>query len=55
VVADFDDDSGQVRVSVTNNMQVQNYGGAVTGGSYSYAVVSTLAYDVSILAAVAGD
>ena len=54
VIADYDDDSGKVRVSVTNTVQVYNQG-PVSGGAYASAGVSTLAYDVSILAAIPGD
>ena len=51
VVADFDDDSGKVRVSVTNMVAVYNQ--MPTGApEYLSAGVSTLAYDVSILAAI---
>jgi len=49
VIADFDDDAGNVRVSVTSTLQVSNQG---TAGQWSFAGVSSLAYDVSILAAV---
>jgi hypothetical protein len=48
VFADFDDDSGLVRVSVTNAVWVYNQ--AAT--AFAAAGLSTLAYDVSILAAV---
>ena len=48
VFADFDDDSGLVRVSVTNQVQVINQGTTVI----ATAGMSTLSYDVSILAAV---
>lgn len=53
VFADFDDDLGKARVSVTNTVQIYNpmFTGVATGG-YSAAGVSTLAYDVSILAAI---
>jgi len=50
VIADFDDDAGNVRVSVTSTIQVNNQGGA---GQWAFASISSLAYDVSILAAVA--
>jgi hypothetical protein len=50
VIADFDDDSGKVRVSATNQMSIFNPG---TSG-FESAGVSTLSYDVSILAAVTG-
>jgi hypothetical protein len=48
VFADFDDDSGQVRVSVTNTVQIYNQGAT----SVATAGVSMVSYDVSILAAV---
>jgi hypothetical protein len=51
VFADFDDDSGKVRVSVQNTVQVYNQM-PLGGGEYSAAGVSTLAYTVSILAAI---
>jgi hypothetical protein len=51
VMADFDDDSGKARVSVTNSLQVYNFL-PFGGGEYSTAGVSTLAYNVSILAAI---
>jgi hypothetical protein len=56
VIADFDDDSGKARVSVTNTVQLYNFMaiGATTGGSTT-AGVSTLGYNVSILAALPGD
>jgi hypothetical protein len=49
VFADYDDDAGQVRVSVTNVLSVAN----TSNANYEYAGVATLGYDVSILAAVA--
>jgi hypothetical protein len=48
VFADFDDDSGQVRVSVTNSVQIYNQ--AAT--AIATAGVSMVSYDVSILAAI---
>lgn len=51
VFADFDDDSGKVRVSVQNTVQVYNQM-PLGGSEYSSAGVSTLAYSVSILAAI---
>jgi hypothetical protein len=48
VFADFDDDSGAVRVSVTNAVQVINQ----SATAFTSAGVSTLSYDVSILAAI---
>ena len=48
VFADFDDDSGAVRVSVTNAVQVFNQAATAV----ATAGVSTLSYDVSILAAI---
>ena len=51
VFADFDDDSGKVRVSVQNTVSVYNPM-PLGGGEYSSAGVSTLAYNVSILAAI---
>ena len=50
VIADFDDDAGNVRVSVTSTLQLNNQGGA---GQWAFAGISSLAYDVSILASVA--
>ena len=49
MIADFDDDAGNVRVSVTSSIQVNNQGGAA---QWAFASLSSLAYDVSILAAV---
>jgi hypothetical protein len=48
VIADFDDDAGQVRVSATNQLVVNN----TTANTFEFATISTLAYDVTILAAV---
>jgi hypothetical protein len=48
VFADFDDDSGAVRVSVTSAVQVINQ----SATAFTSAGVSTLSYDVSILAAI---
>jgi hypothetical protein len=48
VFADFDDDSGQVRVSVTNTLSGFNQ----TATGLATAGVGALAYDVSILAAI---
>ena len=48
VFADFDDDAGLVRVSVTYAISVFNQ----TAAAYAAAGVSMLAYDVSILAAI---
>jgi hypothetical protein len=48
VFADFDDDSGAVRVSVTNALQISNLAAA----AFDSAGVSALSYDVSILAAI---
>jgi hypothetical protein len=52
VIVDFDDDLGKARVSVTNTLQIYNQMPASATGGYSTAGVSTLAYDVSILAAI---
>jgi hypothetical protein len=57
VIVDFDDDLGKARVSVTNTVQIYNAmamatGMVPTGTGSSTAGVSTLAYDVSILAAM---
>ena len=51
VVADFDDDGGKVRLSVTNAIQVGNQ--EPPGEPTIVAGVSALTYDVSILAAIA--
>lgn len=48
VTADFNDDVGNVRVSATNRIELYNPG---TSG-LQFEKVTTLAYDVSILAAV---
>jgi len=49
VFADFDDDAGKVRVSVTNLITVNPIGpGGESAGE------NMLSYDVSILAAVTG-
>ena len=50
VMADYEDDAGKTRVSVTNTLQV--YSQMPTGSGYSTAGVTTLAYNVSILAAI---
>jgi hypothetical protein len=49
VIADFDDDEGKVRVSVTNQLSL--YNSSTT--SWETAGIPGLSYDVSILAAVA--
>src|SRR5438552_2153667 len=46
VIADFDDDAGKVRVTATNLLSISNPSVAL-----EYAGLTTLAYDVSILAA----
>ena len=48
VFADFDDDSGHVRVSVTSRVYIYN----MAGTANAVAGVSMLSYDVSILAAI---
>ena len=48
VFADFDDDSGHVRVSVTSRVQIYNKAGTAN----ATAGVFMLSYDVSILAAI---
>jgi hypothetical protein len=48
VMADFDDDAGMVRVSATTQVMVSNPAPNVV----DFASLSTLAYDVSILAAI---
>jgi len=50
VIADFDDDEGKVRVSVTNQISLYN----PATSAWEWAGLSALAYDVSILAAVTG-
>ena len=49
VIADFDDDAGSVRVSATISLQVNNWG---TSGQWAFIGISSLVYDLSILAAV---
>jgi len=49
VIADFDDDAGMVRVTVTNQLSLYN----PSATAYESAGISTLSYDVSILAALA--
>jgi hypothetical protein len=48
VIADFDDDAGKVRVSATNQLSVSN----PTPNTFEFASLSTLGYDVTILAAL---
>jgi hypothetical protein len=50
VIADFDDDSGKVRVSVTSNIQIAS--SASSGGGPAQALESMLGYNVNILAAI---
>jgi hypothetical protein len=49
VIADFDDDEGKVRVSVTNAISLYNGSAA----AWESAGIPAISYDVSILAAVA--
>lgn len=52
VFADFDDDLGKIRVSVTSSITVYGATAQPGGGPGAYAGEAALAYDVAILAAM---